>query len=56
MDDGPEKGIPHFYADYDLIKELFKIFKIEKIYQLEDFYEENDKKYTSFHYHVLIVK
>ena len=25
-DDGPEDGIPHFYADYELIKELFKEF------------------------------
>lgn len=56
MDDGPEKGIPHFYADYELIKKLFKSFKIENIYQVEDFYEEGDKTYTSYHYHVLIVK
>ena len=24
IEDGPENGIPHFYADYDLIQELFK--------------------------------
>lgn len=56
MDEGPEKGIPHFYADYDLIQELFESFKIIKIFQLEDFYEEKGKKYTSYHYHLLVKK
>ena len=28
MDEGPEKGVPHFYADEDLIPELTKGFKI----------------------------
>ena len=56
MDDGPEKGIPHFYADYSLIQELFKEFKIEKISHIEDFWEEKGKKYNSYHYHVLIRK
>lgn len=56
MDEGPEKGIPHFYADYDLIKELFKEFKIELIEHIEDFYESNGKTYSSYHYHVLIRK
>ena len=57
MDEGPEKGIPHFYADYDLIEELFKSFNIETIYQLEDFYKnENEELSSSKHYHVLIKK
>ena len=56
MEEGPEYKIPHFYADYDLIKELFKDFKIEFINHIEDFYESNDKTYSSFHYHVLIKK
>ena len=56
MDEGPEKGIPHFYADYDLIKELFKEFEIEQIYQVEDFYEKEKSTYSSYHYHVLIKK
>ena len=56
MEDGPEYEIPHFYADYDLIKELFKDFKIEFINHIEDFYESNGKTYSSFHYHVLIRK
>ena len=56
IEDGPENGIPHFYADYDLIQELFKDFKIELVYQLEDFYEKNGKTLNSRHYHLLIKK
>ena len=56
IEDGPENGIPHFYADYDLIQELFKDFKIELVYQLEDFYEKNGKTLNSWHYHLLIKK
>ena len=56
MEEGPEYKVPHFYADYNLIKELFKDFKIEFINHIEDFYESNGKTYSSFHYHVLIKK
>lgn len=56
MEEGPEKGIPHFYADYKLIKELFKNFKIELIKHIEDFYEKENKVYSSYHYHILIKK
>ncbi len=56
MDDGPEKGIPHFYADYELIKELFKDFKIVKLFHLQDFYEKDGQVKTSYHYHLLIKK
>lgn len=56
MDEGPEKGIPHFYADYELIKDLFNEFKIIKLFQLEEFYEDNNQVKTSFHYHLLIKK
>lgn len=56
MEEGPEYKVPHFYADYDLIKTLFKDFKIEFINHIEDFYESNAKTYYSFHYHVLIKK
>ena len=55
-DDGPEDGIPHFYADYELIKELFKEFEIESIRQVEDFHESDGQLYSSYHYHVLIKK
>ena len=56
MDEGPEKGIPHFYADYELIKELFKDFTLEKIFQEEEFFEKENKTMTSYHYHVFIKK
>ncbi len=52
IEDGPENGIPHFYADYDLILELFKDFQIEKVFQVEEFIVAT----SSFHYHVLIRK
>ena len=56
IEDGPENGIPHFYADYNLIQELFKEFKIELVYQIEDFFDKDGKTCSSFHYHVLIRK
>lgn len=57
-EDGPEDGIPHFYADYNLIKELFSEFEILQLYQVEEFHEnqEEQKVYESWHYHVLIYK
>ena len=55
VEDGPENGIPHFYADYDLIMELFKDFEIIKVFQVEEFIKK-DKTTSSFHYHVLIKK
>ena len=56
MDEGPEKGVPHFYVDHDLIKELFKDFKIEKIFQVIDYHDVNGDTKTSYHYHMLIKK
>lgn len=58
QEDGPEDGVPHFYADYDLIKEIFREFEILDIYQLEEFHENEaeQKVYESWHYHVLIRK
>jgi len=57
-EDGPEDGIPHFYADYDLIKKLFKEFAILDIHQVEEFHENyaEGKVYESWHYHVLVRK
>lgn len=56
MEEGPEYKVPHFYADYNLIKELFKEFNIININQVENFHEDNGGTYTSFKYHVLIKK
>lgn len=56
MEEGPEYKTPHFYADYELIKELFVEFNIELINHIEDFYEVKNKVFSSYHYHVLIKK
>lgn len=56
MEEGPEYKIPHFYADYELIKELFKDFEIIKLRHIEDFYTSNNKECKSYHYHILIKK
>lgn len=58
QEDGPEDGIPHFYADYGLIKELFVDFEILDLYQIEEFHENQEEKkvYESWHYHILIRK
>ena len=56
MEEGPEYKIPHFYADYNLIKELFKEFEIIHINHIEDFYENKGKTFSSYHYHILIKK
>jgi len=55
--EGPEYGVPHFYADYDLIIELFAEFEIVKAVQLEEFFEDDDgETSSSYHYHVLLRK
>lgn len=56
MDEGPEYKVPHFYADYNLIKELFKKFNIINIHQEIDYYEKEDGTKESYHYHILIQK
>lgn len=56
IEDGPENGIPHFYADHNLITELFKLFKIVKIFQVEDYIDKTETITSSFHWHVLIRK
>ena len=56
MEEGPEFKTPHFYADYNLCKELFKDFEIVTIYQVIDYSESNGNLYDSYHYHLLIKK
>lgn len=57
MDEGPEKGVPHFYADMDIIPELFKSFKIEYLAQGQEFNQSDDGSFKSYwHYFVLIKK
>lgn len=56
MEEGPEYKVPHFYADYELIKELFSDFIIRNVEHIEKFYEDKGEPYSSFHYHILIEK
>ena len=56
MEEGPEYKVPHFYADYELIKKLFYQFEILNIYQVVDYFEKEDKTFDSYHYHILIKK
>lgn len=56
MEEGPEYMVPHFYADYALVKKLFCDFQIIFVNHIEDFYERDGKTFSSFHYHVLIKK
>ena len=56
MEEGPEYKVPHFYADYDLVKKLFKNFKIIDIHQEINYYEKQDCTTKSYHYHILIQK
>jgi len=56
MEKGPEYKVPHFYADYNLIKDLFKDFQIIFIKHIEEFHEHDDKLFNSYHFHILIKK
>ena len=57
VEDGPEDGIPHFYADARLIFELFKDFEIVNLEHIEDRIAiVNDDYSSSWHYHLLIRK
>ena len=56
MLEGPEYKVPHFYADYDLIADLFSGFEILSVYHVEDFYERAGTTHSAPHYHVLVRK
>ena len=56
MDEGPEKGVPHFYADMEIIPKLFKNFKIEYLAQAQEFKEKNGEFKSYWHYYLLIRK
>ena len=53
---GPEYMTPHFYADYDLIFELFKDFDVVDVKHIATYPKSNGKTYESYHWHVLIRK
>ena len=55
IEDGPENGIPHFFADEETIKSLFQDFSIERLRHVQDLVIA-DKKYVSWHYFLLARK
>lgn len=58
QEEGPENNVPHFYADYDLVKKIFGGFEFEDIHQY-GMYKEDKATGTvreSWHYHLLIRK
>ena len=54
MEEGPEYKTPHFYADYDLIKDLFCEFDIVNIRHEVEYNENNGKVYDYYNYHILV--
>ena len=56
MEEGPEYKVPHFYADYNLVKQMVENFKIVSITHIEEYWENNGVTKSSFHYHVLVSK
>ena len=53
---GPEYMVPHFYADYDLIFQIFKNFDILDIQHIGTYYTVDGQKQESYHWHLLIRK
>jgi ubiquinone/menaquinone biosynthesis C-methylase UbiE len=49
-EDGPDKDVPHFYADVDDILELFQHFKIEKIRHVDYVYINGHKQDSKYYY------
>ncbi len=54
MIEGPEYRVPHFYADYDLIMDLFSGFRIISVSHVENYHEKEGSIHSSYHYHVLV--
>ena len=48
-EEGPEKGVPHFYVDLDDILDLFSNYDIERIRYIDDCYFDG-KKQNCKHY------
>lgn len=58
QEDGPENNVPHFYADYELVKDIFGKFEIVEIRQIEEFFKHHKtgELGETWHYHVLLRK
>lgn len=53
---GPENGIPHFYADLELIKKLFKDFEIIFVQHINGFINDGELHSDGWHWHILFRK
>ena len=56
IEDGPDNNVPHFYADPQLIFELFTDFDILDVRQIEKIELVNDIVKKHHHYHILAKK
>ena len=54
VEDGPENGISHFFADYEMVQKLCAAFQILTVQQIEDIL--TDGVPGGWHYHVLVKK
>jgi len=52
-EDGPEDGIPHFYADDVTVKELLKDYKLLNVRHIQDMVIDGSELKNSWHYFVL---
>ncbi|MBC8061058.1 MAG: class I SAM-dependent methyltransferase [Clostridiaceae bacterium] len=50
MEDGPEKDVPHFYANLDDVLKLFHNFNIEKIRHIDYCYINSHKQNSKYYY------
>lgn len=52
-EDGPENGIPHFYADENAIAELFARFTLINVQHVQDIIAGKSRLRNSWHYFIL---
>lgn len=55
VEDGPENGIPHFFADDTIFKPLFKEFKLISVRHIQEVIFDG-KDQNSWHYYILGTK
>jgi hypothetical protein len=54
-EEGPEKDVPHFYANLDDILNLFSDFYIEKVRHI-DYCFINSQKWDDKYYYINVIK
>lgn len=56
LENGPENGIPHFYADRELIETLFEDVELLSVQHIEDFTRDRGLRSLGWHWHILFRK